>query len=172
MLASIVVFLTGLSGIVISSIMITIALVYNTLRYDGVFLVTSTVLFVMFYSTLRVVDAIVTELFTQGPRSAAISIILFLEILGSSLVTLIYPQMEVFLFKYSFLPFVVIEVVLFVFLFIYLPETKNVRTSDIYLLFQTPNAWRTAIGLKKYNIVDPLNSKTGANYGSTITFYK
>ena len=163
------VLLTGLSGIVISSMMITIALVYSTLQYDGVFLVTSTVLFMVFYSTLKVGVVAVTELFTQGPRSAAISLSLFFIILGQMLVALIYPQMEVLILEYSFLPFLVIEAVLLVFLFIYLPETKNMTTGDIALLFHPPNAWKTAIGFKKQTVSDCLNSKGCTNYGSTVT---
>ena len=133
--------LTGLAGVIISSIAITISLMYRDFENSGVFLVLSAALFVIFYGTLKVQYIAMVEIFTQGPRSAAVSICIFVMIIGQIPVTLIYPQMQIYLLEYSFLPFMIIEVMLFIFLFIYLPETKNMTSRDISLIFQTPNAF-------------------------------
>ena len=161
--------LMGLAGIIICSVMITIALTYSTSEAAGVLLSILTITFVGFFSIgVYVVPYIVmAESFTHGPRGAAVSICGFVYTFGNILVALIFPQLQLLLLDYSFLPFLVIETIIFIFLFFYFPETKNRASCEISLLFQVPNAWRAAIGLKKTIIEEePLKSKNYPRYGS------
>ena len=75
--------LTGLAGIIISSIAITIALVYRNSEMSGIFLVLSASLFCIFYGTLKVQYIAMVEIFTQGPRSAAVSICILVMIIST-----------------------------------------------------------------------------------------
>ena len=163
--------LIGLAGLVISSIMITISLQYTSIEVMKVLLITSALLFVAFFSIgVSVVPFIaVAELFTQGPRSAAVSVGVFVYVLGALFISLVYPQMQLSLMNYSFLPFVIVEVVLFVILLFYFPETKNRTSTQISLLFQEPNATTTVLGFKKIITEPLLTSKSYANYGTDIT---
>ena len=162
--------LTGLGGIVICSIMITIALNYNTTDAVGIFLIVSTLSFVVFFALGpgSIPWMAAGELFTQGPRSSAISVCVFINWLGNLVVSLVFPQLQNNLAEFSFLPFLIITAVLFVILFVYFPETKNRTANELSLLFQVPNAWKTTIGLKKTSIEKPLTSDGHTNYGSEI----
>ena len=161
--------LIGLAGVVISSIMITIALQYTNMEAMKALLIISAFTFVAFFSMgVALVPFIaVAELFTQGPRSAAVSVSLFICILGAFFISLVYPQMQLTLMNYSFLPFGIVEAVLFVFLLFYFPETKNRSSNQISLQFQEPNAVTAAIGFKKI-IPEALMSKSHANYGTEV----
>ena len=93
------------------------------------------------------------------------SIGLTLYISVDYLIVLVYPQMEQEFLNSSLLPFLIIEVVLFVFLFLYFPETKNKTSNEIALLFQVQSPWKTAVGLKQITEKEPLNSQGHADYG-------
>ena len=162
--------LTGLAGIVIFSIMITIALNYNTTDAVGIFLIVSTMSFVVAFALGpgSIPWMAAGELFTQGPRAAAISICVFVNWLGNLIVSLVFPQLQS-IPEFSFLPFLIITTILFVILFIYFPETKNRTANDLSLMFQVPNAWKKAIGFKKPKSELPLNNENYVNYGSDIS---
>ena len=59
--------------------------------------------------------------------------------------------------------------ILFVVLFFYFPETKNRTANELSLLFQVPNAWKTAIGFKRTNVELPLKGDDSVNYGTEVT---
>ena len=160
--------LTGLAGIVVCSIMITVALNYNTNEAVGIFLIVATLSFVVFFALGpgSIPWMAAGELFTQGPRAAAISVCVFVNWLGNLVVSLVFPQLQISLSEFSFLPFSIITAILFVILFFYFPETKNRTANELSGLFQVPNAWKTAIGFKKANTEKPLNSTSYVNYGS------
>ena len=160
--------LTGLAGIVICSIMITVALNYNTNQAVGIFLIVSTLAFVVFFALGpgSIPWMAAGELFTQGPRAAAISVCVFVNWLGNLVVSLVFPQLQNSFAAFSFLPFLIITAILFVILFFYFPETKGRTANELSGLFQVPNAWKTAIGFKKASVEKPLNSASYANYGS------
>lgn len=163
--------LIGLAGIITCSVLITIVLTYSTSEVAGVFLSVLTITFVGFFSIGVYVVPYITmsESFTHGPRGAAVSVCGFVYTLGNILVSLVFPQMQLLLLDYSFVPFLVIETMIFIFLFFYFPETKNQTSNEISLLFQVPNAWATAIGLKKRRIEEPLKSMNYASYGSEVS---
>ena len=162
--------LTGLGGIVVCSVMITIALNYNTSDAVGIFLIVSTLMFVVFFALGpgSIPWMAAGELFTQGPRAAAISVCVFINWLGNLIVSLVFPQLQNNLAEFSFLPFLIITAILFLILFFYFPETKNRTANELSLLFQVPNAWKTSIGFKKTNEESPLNNANYVNYGSEI----
>ena len=162
--------LTGLGGIVVCSIMITIALNYNTNDAVGIFLIVSTLMFVVFFALGpgSIPWMAAGELFTQGSRASAISVCVFINWLGNLIVSLAFPQLQNNLAEFSFLPFLIITAILFVILFFYFPETKNRTANELSLLFQVPNAWKTPIGFKKTNTERPLNNQSYVNYGSEI----
>ena len=146
-------YLCGMSGLIICSTMITVALNYHDNVYVSFFLIGATFLFVISFSLgpATVPRLATAELFTQGPRSAALSIGSFIEMLANFVVSIVFPQLQNYLQQYSFLPFLIISTVFLVILFFYFPETKKKTSNELSLLFQAPNAWKTATGLKKTN---------------------
>ena len=161
--------LMSLAGVIVSLLMITIILQYSRLDSAATLMVIFSGLLVAFCSILTTHAFIaLVECFTQGPRGAAMSVGLALYILVEGLVLLVYPQMELEFLNYSLVPFLLIEMVLFVILFLYFPETKNKTSYEIALLFQVQNTWTTAVGLKKPTEKEPLKSQYPAYYGSEM----
>lgn len=162
--------LTGLGGIIMCSILITVALSYDTSDGVGVLLVVSTLTFVVFFALGpgSIPWMVAGELFTQGPRAAAISVCVFINWLGNLIVSLVFPQLQNNLEQFSFLPFLIITSILFVVLFFYFPETKSRTANELSLLFQVPHAWKTAIGFKKTNLEEPLEFDDLVNYGTEL----
>lgn len=72
---------------------------------------------------------IVSEIFRQAPRAAAYSLSQCLQWLSNLLVLCSYPSIDRAIKGYSFLPFLVIVVVCWIFFFLFMPETRN-RTFD------------------------------------------
>ena len=143
-------YLCGMGGIIVCMTMITVALNYNTNAYVGFFLICSTIMFIVFFSFMASVPRLAsTELFTQAPRSAALSIGSFVEMLSNILVSIAFPPLQHNLLEYSFLPFLIVSTLFLILLFFYFPETKKRTSNELALLFQAPNAWKTAIGLQK-----------------------
>ena len=146
--------LTGLAGLVLCNIMIIVALAYKSNEYVKYFLIGIILLFLIFFglgpaSIPRLVPA---ELFTQGPRSAALSLCFFVSMFTNFIVSITFPLLHNHLQQFSFLPFAIISSVLFLILFWYFPETKNRTSNELSLLFQAPGAWKTNIGHKKMTI--------------------
>jgi len=152
--------LIGLFGIIVCSIMITIAfnqneknkkqinkgvdvptlpgLVNNTTGENnetneeitsniGIFLVFATLLFVVFFALGpgSIPWMAAGEMFSQGPRAPAISVCVFTNWLANLIVSLVFPQLQLNLLTYSFVPFLVITVVSFLILCFYFVETKG-----------------------------------------------
>ena len=139
--------LTGLGGIALSLITITIGLNLNS-SHDGTIVATSSALLMVFYVIgPGTIPGLATgEIFIQGPRGAANSICIFLSWAGAILVSLIFPQLMSYFYNYSFVPFTICDILLFILAMIYFPETKNKSSRELTVLFQMPNAWKTAIG--------------------------
>ena len=81
------------------------------------------------------------EMFTQGPRSAASSIAVFVNWTANLLVSLCFPLLLTPLGDYIFLPFAILLAIFFVFLFFYLPETKGKTVGETTYLLQE-RGWR------------------------------
>ena len=163
--------LIGLGGIILCSIMITIALNYsgaatsntdplsldNTANDEGdtngvgIFLVIATLSFVVFFALGpgSIPWMAAGEMFSQGPRAPAISICVFTNWLANLVVGLVFPQLQIYLENFSFLPFLIITLVLFGILFFYFAETKGKTANEVADLYQIPGAWKTFIGNPK-----------------------
>ena len=146
--------LTGMGGLIICNIMITVSLAYMSNEYVSYFLIGFVVVFLIFFglgpaSIPRLAPA---EIFTQGPRSAALSLCFFVVMCTNFIVSITFPLLHNRLKEFSFLPFAIISSILFLIIFWYFPETKNRASNELSLLFQAPNAWKTRIGHKKMTI--------------------
>ena len=176
----------GVIGMIICSILITIALNISDLESvdctaintptaetgaegAGVFAIVATLAFVVFFAfgPGSIPWLITGELFTQAPRSAAIAVATFVNWTGNLAVGLIFPQMQAGITDFSFLPFTIILVILFGILYFYLPETRGIPVNEIEALFQTPNAWKTAIGRSNEMLLQEIRAKNSSSYGAT-----
>ncbi|XP_072047277.1 solute carrier family 2, facilitated glucose transporter member 3-like [Amphiura filiformis] len=79
---------------------------------------------------------IVAELFSQGPRPAAISVAFFVNWTANFVVGLVFPSMLNGLQDFVFLVFVVLLGAFWLFTFKFLPETKNKSFDEISTLFR------------------------------------
>ena len=165
-------YLCGLGGIVICNTMITVELNFISEEYLGFFLVGTTYLFAVFFSIgLQSIPLLVTlEIFTQGPRSAASSVATLVCVFTQFVVALIFPQLQIHLQEFCFLPFLIISLVFFVIFWFYFPETKKRTSTELALLFQAPNAWKTPIGLKKFE-AETMKKQIGADHGEEKPLY-
>ena len=138
-------------GMIICSILITISLNMgseekpanpgddnSTTSGSGIFTVIAALSLVTFFALGpgSIPWLITGELFTQAPRSAAISVATLVNWSGALAVGLIFPVMQKEINDFSFLPFTVSLVILFLVLFFYLPETKGIPANEIEALFQ------------------------------------
>jgi len=174
----------GMIGMIICSILITISLNMgteekpanpsdeNAASGSGIFTVIAALSLVMFFALGpgSIPWLITGELFTQAPRSAAISVATLVNWSGNLAVGLIFPVMQKEIKDFSFLPFTVSLVILFLVLFFYLPETKGRSVNEIEALFQIPNAWRKPIGRSNELLLAEIKNKQDSghvNYGTT-----
>ena len=180
--------LVGLLGIIICSVMITVALQFTNkenMKYvnsnpksigknelypnelhnvettsgitvTDIWLIVSTYAFVIFFAIGpgSVAWIAASEAFTQGPRSAAASLCVFTNWFGYLIVGLVFPQLQMHLKLFSFVPFISISSVLLVVLMFYFVETKGKSSNEVALQYQVQNAWIKPIGMKKYSIND------------------
>ena len=143
-------------GMIICSILITISLNVGseekpvnpgddnaTTSGSGIFTVIAALSFVTFFALGpgSIPWLITGELFTQAPRSAAISVATLVNWSGNLAVGLIFPVMQKEIKDFSFLPFTVSLVILFLVLFFYLPETKGRSVNEIEALFQVSSLY-------------------------------
>ena len=143
-------------GMIICSILITISLNLGTEEKpvnpgddnattsgSGIFTVIAALSLVMFFALGpgSIPWLITGELFTQAPRSAAISVATLVNWSGNLAVGLIFPVMQKEIKDFSFLPFTVSLVILFLVLFFYLPETKGRSVNEIEALFQVSSIY-------------------------------
>ncbi|KAI8771939.1 solute carrier family 2, facilitated glucose transporter member 1 [Biomphalaria glabrata] len=78
-----------------------------------------------------------TEMFAQGPRSAAVSVFVVINWLCNFAVGLGFPILQKSLETYSFLPFSVMLLLFFIFTYMFVPETKGKSISEITQLFKS-----------------------------------
>ncbi|XP_023234296.1 glucose transporter type 1-like [Centruroides sculpturatus] len=131
--------LYGLGGMFIFSIFITISLLVKFLYHWVTYLsVVSTLFFVVFYAIGPgpIPWMITAELFSQGPRPAAMSITALCNWFANFIVGLVFPQMQRFLENYTFLPFTALLAIFWTFTYRKIPETKNKTFEEIAALFR------------------------------------
>ncbi|XP_022243647.1 glucose transporter type 1-like isoform X2 [Limulus polyphemus] len=131
--------LYGLGGMFIFSIFITISLLVKFL-YEWVMYVSvvSTLSFVVFFAIGpgSIPWMITAELFSQGPRPAAISIAMLVNWFANFVVGLVFPMMLFGFESYTFLPFTALLAIFWTFTYKKVPETKNKTFEEIAALFR------------------------------------
>ncbi|XP_060520546.1 glucose transporter type 1 isoform X3 [Cylas formicarius] len=131
--------LYGLGGMFIFSIFITISfLIKEMIDWMSYLSVVSTLFFVMFFAMGpgSIPWMITAELFSQGPRPAAMSIAVLINWLANFLVGIVFPSMKNFLENYTFLPFSFFLALFWIFTYKKVPETKNKTFEEILALFR------------------------------------
>ncbi|XP_013779694.2 glucose transporter type 1-like isoform X2 [Limulus polyphemus] len=131
--------LYGLGGMFIFSIFITISLLvkfmYSWVTYLSV---VSTLGYVVFFAIGpgSIPWMITAELFSQGPRPAAMSIAVLVNWLANFVVGLVFPHMQKGLSDYTFLPFTALLAIFWTFTYKKVPETRNKTFEEISALFR------------------------------------
>ncbi|XP_074661294.1 solute carrier family 2, facilitated glucose transporter member 1-like [Tubulanus polymorphus] len=132
--------LTGLSGMFIFSIVMTLMLALKGyVEWFKIASVVAALCYVVFFALGpgSIPWMIVAELFSQGPRAAAISIGVLVNWLSNFIVGLSFkPLKEDVLHDYCFIPFSVLLLIFGVFIYFKLPETKNRTIEEITDLFR------------------------------------
>lgn len=134
--------LYGLGGMFIFSIFITISfLIKEMIDWMSYLSVVSTLSFVVFFALGpgSIPWMITAELFSQGPRPAAMSIAVLVNWLANFLVGIGFPTMNTALENYTFLPFSVFLAIFWIFTYKKVPETKNKTFEEILALFRHNN---------------------------------
>ncbi|XP_048525252.1 glucose transporter type 1 isoform X4 [Dendroctonus ponderosae] len=141
--------LYGLGGMFIFSIFITISFlikeffgyVQEMIDWMSYLSVVSTLCFVKFFAMGpgSIPWMITAELFSQGPRPAAMSIAVLVNWMANFLVGIVFPSMKTALDNYTFLPFSVFLALFWIFTYKKVPETKNKTFEEILALFRHGN---------------------------------
>jgi len=137
--------LVGLAGMCVMAILIVIA--QNLMPKEGEdqsggsggFLIAVTLGFVVFFAVGpgSIPWMIAGEMFTQGPRPAASSVVVFVNWAANLSVGLIFPLVLIpQLNEFTFLPFAILLAGFIVFVFIFLPETKGRTVGETTMLLQ------------------------------------
>jgi len=127
--------LTSLVGTLVMAILIIIAQNVKV----GPFLIASTLLFVVFFALGNgsIPWLITGEMFTQGSRSAASSVVVFINWAANLTVGLVFPLVLIpMLTTFTFVPFAVLLLFFSVFVFFFLPETKGATVGETSQLLQ------------------------------------
>ncbi|XP_044577739.1 glucose transporter type 1 isoform X3 [Cotesia glomerata] len=138
--------LYGLGGMFIFSIFITISFlikeffnyVQEMIGWMSYLSVVSTLSFVVFFAVGpgSIPWMITAELFSQGPRPAAMSIAVLVNWMANFVVGIGFPSMMTCLDNYTFLPFSAFLAVFWIFTYKKVPETKNKTFEEILALFR------------------------------------
>ncbi|RZF47125.1 hypothetical protein LSTR_LSTR005203 [Laodelphax striatellus] len=134
--------LYGLGGMFIFSIFITISfLIKEMIDWMSYLSVVSTLSFVVFFALGpgSIPWMITAELFSQGPRPAAMSIAVLVNWLANFVVGIGFPTLQNSLENYTFLPFSVFLAIFWIFTYKKVPETKNKTFEEILALFRHGN---------------------------------
>ncbi|XP_023316729.1 glucose transporter type 1 isoform X7 [Trichogramma pretiosum] len=141
--------LYGLGGMFIFSIFITISFlikeffgyVQEMIDWMSYLSVVSILSFVVFFAVGpgSIPWMITAELFSQGPRPAAMSIAVLVNWMANFLVGICFPSMHNHLDNYTFLPFSAFLAIFWIFTYKKVPETKNKTFEEILSLFRHGN---------------------------------
>ncbi|KAK7443983.1 hypothetical protein BaRGS_00040431, partial [Batillaria attramentaria] len=126
--------LIGLGGMCVFSVLITVALALrNEVAWFKIGSIVVSLLYVVFFALGpgSIPWLIVAELFSQGPRPAAMSVSVLVNWVANFLVGYTFPFLQNGLGNYTFLPFTGFLVLFFIFTFIYVPETKGCTFEEI-----------------------------------------
>lgn len=132
--------LWGLGGMFVFSILLTISfLIMKSVAWMSYISVIATLCFVVFFAVGpgSIPWMITAELFSQGPRPAAMSISVLVNWLANFAVGSIFPSMKTALDVYVFLPFIVLLAIFWLFTYKKVPETKNKTFDEISEMFRS-----------------------------------
>ncbi|KAI5631166.1 sugar transporter domain-containing protein [Phthorimaea operculella] len=129
--------LGGLAGMAVFSVLMTIAFT-NPSSTMSIFAVIFTLLYVAFFGIgpSSIPWMILSELFGQGARSAAVSVGALVNWLANFIVGLTFIPMKDALGDYVFIPYTVLLVLFFLFCYFKQPETKNKTVEEVAALFK------------------------------------
>lgn len=133
--------LTGLGGMFVFSILLTISLdLIARISIMSYVSALSVMLFTIFFAMGpgSIPFTIMGELFTQSSRARAVSICVFVNWFCNFLVAMIFPLIQPVFGTYVFVPFTLTLALFWVYLYINLPETKNRTFEEIAALFAQP----------------------------------
>jgi SP family facilitated glucose transporter-like MFS transporter 1 len=127
--------LVGLGGMFVFSILMTIAFVLQT-KVDGLkyLSIVAMMLYIVFFAIGpgSIPWLIVAELFSQAPRSAAVSLAVLVNWSANVAVGTGFPPLFKNVTKeWTFLLFTFLLAIFWVFTFLFLPETKNKKNEEI-----------------------------------------
>lgn len=131
--------LWGLGGMAVFSVLMTVAFfTYENNTTMSIFAVIFTFLYVAFFGVgpSSIPWMILSEMFGQGARSAAVSVGALVNWFANFIVGLTFIPMSEALGNYVFLPFTVLLIIFFVFTYFKLPETKNRTIEEVTALFK------------------------------------
>lgn len=125
--------LLGLGGMFVFYAVMTIAFRYENLTGMNYVSVVATLLSVTFFQLGPgpIPWFITAELFSQGPRPAAVGIAGVVNWMANFLVGLVFPSMQRALTPYTFLVFMALVAFFFAFTFCFVPETKGRTIEEI-----------------------------------------
>ena len=117
--------------------------------------VVSTLFYVVFFAVGpgSIPWMITAELFSQGPRPAAMSVAVLVNWSANFFVGIGFPTMQTTLENYTFLPFSVFLALFWVFTYKKVPETKNKTFDEIATLFRIGHKQRYLITYKHHHLV-------------------
>ena len=142
--------LGGLGGMCAMAILIVIA---QNMENAGGVLIAATLVFVVFFALGpgSIPWMIAGEMFTQGPRPAASALVVFINWAANLAVSLLFPLVLIpELQEFTFLPFAIFIAVFFIFIFLYLPETKGRTVGETTALLQVPSIDYLSIVVPSY----------------------
>lgn len=131
--------LWGLAGMAVFSVLMTVAFfTYEQNSTMSIFAVIFTFLYVAFFGVgpSSIPWMLLSELFGQGARSAAVSVGALVNWLANFIVGLTFIPMSNALGDYVFLPYTVLLILFFTFTYLKLPETKNRTIEEVTALFK------------------------------------
>eukprot|EP00095_Tigriopus_kingsejongensis_P005478 maker-scaffold491_size156641-snap-gene-0.27 protein:Tk05478 transcript:maker-scaffold491_size156641-snap-gene-0.27-mRNA-1 annotation:"glucose transporter isoform x" len=152
--------LYGLGGMFIFSIFITISfLVKELVAWIWWLSVVSTLFYVVFFAVGpgSIPWMITAELFSQGPRPAAMSVAVLINWSANFCVGIGFPTMQTALENYTFLPFSVFLAIFWIFTYKKVPETKNKTFDEIATLFRIGSQQRTLLNCVSTMAPNPAN---------------
>ncbi|XP_033223953.1 glucose transporter type 1 isoform X2 [Belonocnema kinseyi] len=158
--------LYGLGGMFIFSIFITISfLIKEMIDWMSYLSVVSTLSFVVFFAVGpgSIPWMITAELFSQGPRPAAMSIAVLVNWMANFVVGIGFLKMKSALENYTFLPFSAFLAVFWIFTYKKVPETKNKTFEEILALFRHNNGRSSLRDSRLYgSMLNCVNASDGA----------
>lgn len=151
--------LLGLGGMFVFSIFMTFSFVlqstYDWLKYLSI---VSMMLYIVFFAIGpgSIPWMIVAELFSQGPRSAAVSLAVLVNWSANVAVGQGFPPLFDNVTKnWTFMLFTVFLAIFWIFTFAFLPETKNKKVEEITAYFQNKeNLFAFKAKKNSFNIVE------------------